>query len=101
MLKLFLSATEVEQEFDLTQMPELFGPYTKTEFLDWIDEGLPEDKSQGLLYLGGVIAKKCAEIDDTLGHYKQKFVPDQQLRDSPWFIDGMYEKCVNVDFVLK
>ena len=41
------------------------------------------------MFVGGVIAKKCDKIDPTLGYYKDKFEPDQKLRESPWFIDGM------------
>ena len=50
---------------------------------------LPEDKIQGLTFLGGVIAKKCFKIDETLGYYKNKWEPGKKLRETAWFIDGM------------
>ena len=56
--------------------------------MDSIDY-LPADKVQGLTFLGGVIAKKCFKIDETLGYYKNKWEPGKKLRETPWFIDGM------------
>ena len=50
---------------------------------------LPEDKIQGLTFLGGVIAKKCFKIDETLGYYRNKWEPGKKLRETAWFIDGM------------
>jgi hypothetical protein len=66
----------------------LFGPWTRSELVEQINI-VEEDRIQGLIFLGGVIAKKCAKVDATLGYLKDKFEPDSKLRESPWFIDGM------------
>ena len=42
-----------------------------------------------MTFLGGVIAKKCFKIDETLGYYKNKWEPGKKLRETAWFIDGM------------
>ena len=67
---------------------ELFGPWSKSELMERVLV-IAEDKVQGLIFLGGVIAKKCAKVDPTLGYLKDKFEPNAKLRESPWFIDGM------------
>ena len=82
--KLSISAA-TEPKVDVEQ---LFGPWSLAELLERVDF-IAEDKKQGLIFVGGVIAKKCHKVDPTLGYYKDKFEPDQQLRESPWFIDGM------------
>ena len=67
---------------------KLFGPWSKSELME-MSFFVAEDKKQGLIFLGGVIAKKCAKVDSTLGYLKDKFEPSAKLRESPWFIDGM------------
>ena len=40
--------------------------------------------------IGGVVAKKCQDINPDLGSLRHNFLPSQTFREtSSWFIDGM------------
>ena len=82
---MFIPAETEPEPIDLIQ---LFGPWTRYELILRI-EFMAEDKIQGLIFVAGLIAKKCAKNNPNLGYYKDKFEPDQKLRETPWFIDGM------------
>ena len=71
---LFISAETEPEPIDLIN---IFGPWTRYELLLRI-EFIAEDKIQGLIFVAGLIAKKCAKNNPNLGYYKDKFEPDQK-----------------------